>query len=128
MSAVATLAMTLLAAAAAPPVVPLVGEPTAAPAAPRVGVCVPKGGAALEPQVARAFAWAQLATISPDTVARHFPPSAASSAVAADERRVDELVRAAEADFLALKFDDATARLGEAGKIIDRLPPSARHE
>ena len=37
-------------------------------------------------------------------------------------------MRAAEADFLALKFDDATARLDEAGKIIDRLPPSVRHE
>src|SRR6476646_5724454 len=114
MSAVATLAMTLLAAAAAEPVVPLgaaplpnplpaargqgtgaegtgaavvplVGEP-APPAAgpPRVVVCVPKGGAALEPQVARAFSWAQLATISPDTVARRFPPSPASRAVADD--------------------------------------------
>src|SRR5262252_1694194 len=164
MSAVATLAMTLLAAAAAEPVVPLVaphpnplpaargegtgavqgegtgaargegtgvaplvGEP-AARTAPRVVVCVPKGAAALEPQVERAFAWASLATISPDTVARRFPPSPASRAIADDERLVDGLVRAAEADFLALKFDDATARLAEAGKIIDRLPPSVRHE
>src|SRR5437016_1768649 len=116
MSAVATLAMTLLAAAAAEPVVPvgtarhpdtlpavpLVGEP-APPAAgpPRVVVCVPKSGGALEPQVARAFSWAELATISPDTVARRFPPSPASRAVAEDERRVDTLVRGAEADFLA---------------------------
>src|ERR1041384_4842115 len=126
MSAVATLAMTLLAAAAAEPVVPLgtaplpaargegngaargegngaargegngtgvvplVGEPVP-PAAgpPRVVVCVPKGGVALEPQVARAFSWAELATISPDTVARRFPPSPASRAIADDERRVD---------------------------------------
>src|SRR5437773_5636487 len=142
MSAVAILAMTLLAAAAAEPVVPLgaaplpsplpaargegngaargegtrvvplVGEP-AAGAAPRVVVCVPKGAGALEPQVERAFAWASLATISPDTVARRFPPSPASRAIADDERRVDTLVRAAEADFLALKFDDTTARLVE---------------
>ena len=82
-------------------------------AAPRVLVCLPKGSAALEPQVERAFSWASLATISPDNVARRFPPSAASRAIAADERRLDELVRAAEADFLALKFDDATARLDE---------------
>src|SRR5436309_1573125 len=109
MSAFATLAVTLLAAA------------PASAAAPRVVVCVPKGSAALEPQVERAFAWASLATISPDNVARRFPPSSASRAVVDDERRLDELVRAAEADFLALKFDDATARLAEAAAIIDRL-------
>jgi hypothetical protein len=110
-------------------IVPLVGEPTA-PAAgpPRVVVCVPKGAAALEPQVERAFAWASLATVSPDNVARRFPPSAASRAIAEDERRLDETVRAAEGAFLALKFEDATARLVEAGEIIDRLPPSVRHE
>ena len=95
---------------------------------PRVLVCLPKGSAALEPQVERAFSWAPLTTISPDSVARRFPPSSASREVAADERRLDELVRAAEADFLALKFDDAIARLDEAGKIINRLPPSVRHE
>ena len=95
---------------------------------PRVLVCLPKGSAALEPQVERAFSWASLATISPDSVARRFPPSSTSREIAADERRLDELVRAAEADFLALKFDDATARLDEAGKIIDGLPPSVRHE
>jgi hypothetical protein len=93
-----------------------------------VVVCVPKGSTALEPQVERAFSWATLATVSPDNVARRFPPSSASRAVAGDERRLEELVRAAEADFLALRFDDATARLDEAARIIDRLPPSARHE
>jgi hypothetical protein len=143
MSGLATLAVTLLAAApaspaasqssAAPPtpVVPLVGEPAAsAPAggAPRVLVCLPKGSAALEPAVASAFSWASLVTISPDNVARRFPPSDATRATAADERRLDELLRAAEADFLALKFADATARLDEGAKIIDGLPPSVRHE
>ena len=157
MSGLATLAVTLLAAATASEgapvaphpnplpasrgegigadargggVVPLVGEPAAAlpAAAPRVLVCVPKGSAALEPQVERAFSWASLTTISPDNVARRFPPSASSRAVAEDERRLDEHVRAAEADFLALKFDAATARLDESAKIIDRLPPSVRHE
>jgi len=108
--------------------VPLVGEPASTAAVPRVLVCLPKGSAALEPQVERAFSWAPLTTISPDSVARRFPPSSTSREVAADERRLDELVRAAEADFLALRFDDALARLDEAGKIIDRLPPSVRHE
>jgi hypothetical protein len=109
--------------------VPLVGEPTAPPVGPpRVVVCLPKASAQLEPQVERAFAWASLLTVSPDNVARRFPPSPASRAVGDDERRLDELVRAAEGDFLALKFDDATARLAEAGTIIDRLPPSVRHE
>src|SRR5262245_19456586 len=143
MTGLAILAVTLLAAApatVAPPVsapdpatppVPLVGEPPAAlpgAPAPRVLICLPKGGAALEPQVERAFSWASPATLSPDTVARRFPPSPASRAIAADEHRLDELVHAAEADFLALKFDDATARLDECGKISDRLPPSVRHE
>ena len=140
MSGFATLAVSLLAAtpaseaapapAAPGPIVPLVGEPATAPAAgpPRVLVCVPKGSAALEPQVERAFSWASLTTLGPDNIARRFPPSETSRAVAADERRLDELVRAAEADFLALKFDAATARLDECAKIIDRLPPSVRHE
>ena len=131
MSGFATLAVTLLAAAPASPVVPLVGEPASAPAAtarPRVVVCLPKGGAALEQPVDRAFSWAALQTLSPDNVARRFPPSAASSTVAADEHRLDELLRAAEAGFLGLKFDDATARLAECEKIIDGLPPSVRHE
>jgi hypothetical protein len=131
MSGFATLVVSLLAAEAASPAVPLVGAPASAPpaaAAPRVLVCLPKGSAALEPQVERAFSWAALTTIGPDTVARRFPPSASSRAVGDDERRLDELVRAAEAAFLALKFDDATAHLDEAGTIIDRLPPSARHE
>jgi hypothetical protein len=91
-------------------------------------VCLPKGSAALEPQVERAFSWAALATVSPDSVARRFPPSTASRELADDERRLEELLRAAEADFLALKFDGTTARLDEAGKIIERLPPSGRHE
>jgi hypothetical protein len=91
-------------------------------------VCLPKGSAGLEPAVASAFSWASLLTISPDTVARRFPPSEATRATAADERRLDELVRAAEADFLALKFADATARLDTCAKIIDTLPPSVRHE
>jgi PEGA domain len=133
MSAFGTLAVTLLAAAASP-AVPLVGEPTAVSpslepaAAPRVLVCLPKGSAGLEPQVERAFSWASLVTISPDNVARRFPPSDATRATAADERRLDELIRAAEADFLALNFADATARLDECAKIIDGLPPSVRHE
>jgi hypothetical protein len=91
-------------------------------------VCLPKGSGGLEAQVGRAFSWAELATLSPDNVARRFPPSADSLAIADDERRLDELLRAAEADFLALKFDGATARLTDAGKIIERLPPSVRHE
>ena len=131
MNGFAILVVSLLAAESAGPAVPLVGEPGSAPpaaAAPRVLVCLPKGSAALEPQVERAFSWAAPTTIGPDSVARRFPPSAASRAVADDERRLDELVRAAEAGFLALKFDDATAHLDEAGKIVDRLPPSARHE
>jgi len=115
------------------PVAPLVGEPpasAAAPsaAAPRVLVALPKGSAALEPQVERAFSWSSLVTISPDSVGRRFPPSDVSRATAADERRLDDLVRAAEADFLALKFADATGRLDECAKIIDGLPPSVRHE
>src|SRR5262245_32308787 len=135
MSGFATLAVTLLAAAPAGPaaspgpVVPLVGEPAPpAAGAPRVVVCVPRGSAALEPHVESAFSWASLATISPDSVARRFPPSAASRSVGDDERVLAGLVRAAESDFLALKFGEATARLDEAAKIIDRLPPSARHE
>ena len=145
MSGLTTLAVTLLAATPAPatapqtsaapptPVVPLVGEPAsnAAPppaAAPRVLVCLPKGSAPLEPAVATAFSWASLVTISPDTVARRFPPSDVTRATAAEERRLDDLLRAAEADFLALKFGDATARLDEGAKIIDGLPPSVRHE
>src|SRR4051812_36071963 len=130
MNGFATLVVTVLAGAAAAPVVPLVAEPSSPPsaAAPRVLVCVPKGSAALEPQVERAFSWAALTMLGPDNVARRFPPSPDSRAVGDDERRLDELVRAAEADFLALKFDDATSRLDECGKIIDRLPPSVRHE
>jgi hypothetical protein len=120
MSAFGTLAVTLLAAAASP-AVPLVGEPTAV--SPSL-----EGSAGLEPQVERAFSWASLVTISPDNVARRFPPSDATRATAADERRLDELIRAAEADFLALNFADATARLDECAKIIDGLPPSVRHE
>jgi len=116
MNGLATLALTLLAVAPPPA------------AAPRVVVCLPKGSAALEPQVERAFSWASLVTISPDSVAGRFPPSDVSRATAADERRLDDLVRAAEADFLALKFADATARLDECAKIIDGLPPSVRHE
>ncbi len=72
-----------------------------------------RGSAALVPQVERAFSWASLVTIGPDNVARRFPPSDASRAAAAEERRLDELLRAAEPDFLALKFEDATARLDE---------------
>ena len=109
--------------------VPLVGDPAPpAAGAPRVLVCLPKGSAPLESQVERAFSWAAPTTLGPDNVARRFPPSAAGRAAADDERRLDELLRAAEGDFLALKFDDATARLDQSGKIIDRLPPSARHE
>jgi PEGA domain-containing protein len=153
MSGLATLAVTLLAAAPASAPVPLVGDPASAPTAPlpnplpasrgegtgsaaasppaakpRVLVCMPKGSAALEPQVERAFGWASLTTLSPENVARRFPPSDASRVVSDDERRLDELLRAAEADFLGLRFDDATPRLDEAGKIVDRLPPSVRHE
>jgi hypothetical protein len=140
MNGPAALALTLLAAApsAAPapqtstgaptPVVPLVVEPAPTAAAPRVLVALPKGSATLEPQVERAFSWSSLVMISPDSVGRRFPPSDVSRATAADERRLDELVRAAEADFLALKFADATARLDEGAKIIDGLPPSVRHE
>src|SRR5437868_7094964 len=107
MNGFATLVVTFLAAAPVAPPVPLVGEPRAPgpAAAPRVLVCVPKGSAALEPQVERAFSWAALTTLGPDNVARRFPPSADSRAVGDDERRLDELLRAAEADFLALKFD-----------------------
>jgi hypothetical protein len=133
MTGLPILAALLAAAADAParpisPPVPLVGDPARPAAAPRVLVCVPKASAALEPQVERAFGWASLTTIGPDNVARRFPPSATSRASADDERRLDALVRAAEADFLALKFPDATARLDEAAAIIDRLPPSVRHE
>jgi hypothetical protein len=110
------------------PAVPLVGDAAPRAAQPRVLVCLPKGSAALEPQVERAFSWASLATISPDNVARRFPPSDASRASADDERRLDEAVRAAEAEFLALKFADATVLLDEAARLIDRLPPSVRHE
>src|SRR4051812_28668456 len=132
MTGFATLAaVTLLAAAPVGPIVPLVGDPASPPpaaAAPRVVVSLPKASVALEPQVERAFSWASLVTISPDNVARRFPPSDATRATAAAERHLDELVRAAEADFLALKFADATARLDECAKIIDALPPSVRHE
>src|SRR4051812_15050395 len=129
MSGLATLAAILLAAAPGEPGVPLVNDrPSPPAAAPRVLVCLPKGSAALEPSVASAFSWASLATISPDNVARRFPPSEATRTTGADERRLDELVRAAEADFLALKFADATARLDECARIIDTLPPSVRHE
>jgi hypothetical protein len=130
MSGLAILTVALLAAAPAAPVVPLVGEPAAGPpaAAPRVVVALPKASAALEPQVERAFSWASLATIGPDSVARRFPPSEASRAAADDDRRLDDLLRAAEKDFLGLKFAEATARLDECAKIIDRLSPSVRHE
>jgi len=104
----------------------LAAGPASAP--PRVVVCLPKGSAALEAQVGRAFAWATLTTVGPDTVAKRFPPSAESRAVGEDERRLDEVLRAAEADFLALRFNEATARLDAGAKIVDRLPPSVRHE
>ena len=97
-------------------------------AAPRVLVCLPKGGGALVPQVERAFSWAAPAVIVPDTVAQRFPPSPDSRAAADGERRVAELLRAAEADFLALRFDAATARLDEGAAILDGLPPSVRNE
>src|SRR6187551_1923035 len=112
MSGLATLVVSLLAAESARPAVPLVGEPGEAPpatAVPRVLVCLPKGSAALEPQVERSFSWAAPTTLGPDNVARRFPPSAASRAIADDERRLQDLMLAAEADFLALKFDDAMA-------------------
>jgi hypothetical protein len=108
-------ALTLLAAGAASP-------------APRVVVCLPKGSAALEPQVERAFGWAALVAVGPDSVARRFPPSPESRAIAEDERRLGEILRAAEADFLALRFDEATRQLDAGAKLVDRLPPSARHE
>lgn len=97
-------------------------------AAPRVLVCLPKGGGALAPPVERAFSWAAPAVIVPDTVAQRFPPSPDSRAAADGERRVAELLRAAEADFLALRFDAATARLDECAAILDGLPPSVRNE
>ncbi len=97
-------------------------------AAPRVLVCLPKGGGALAPPVERAFSWAAPAVIVPDTVAQRFPPSPESRAAADGERRVAELLRAAEADFLALRFDAATARLDECAAILDGLPPSVRNE
>ena len=99
-----------------------------ASAAPRVLVCLPKGGGALAPPVERAFSWAAPAVIVPDTVAQRFPPSADSRAAADGERRVAELLRAVEADFLALRFDAATARLDECAAILDGLPPSVRNE
>ena len=105
----------------------LLGAGTAS-AAPRLLVCLPKGGAPLGPQVERAFSWASPAVIAPETVAQRFPPSPESRAAADGERRVAELLRAAEADFLALRFDAATARLDECAKILDGLPPSVRHE
>src|SRR5262249_34283862 len=73
-----------------------------------------RGGGARGRRVEGGFSWAPRATVSRDTVAGRFPPSTASRAIGDDERRLDELVRAAEADFLALKFDDATARLDQA--------------
>src|SRR5262245_9780263 len=105
MSGFATLAVALLAAAPGAPVVPLVGEPAAGgpqgavpvgpatAARPRVVVCLPKGSAELESHVDRAFSWATLETLGPDNVARRFPASAASNTVAADEKRLDELLR-----------------------------------
>src|SRR3954471_17584113 len=106
MSGCASLAVALLAAGAVDPAVPLVKDaaPPPSPAAPRVLVCLPRGSGTLEPSVATAFSWASLVTISPDNVARRFPPSDVTRATAADERRLDEVLRAAEADFLALRF------------------------
>jgi hypothetical protein len=99
-----------------------------AAAAPRLLVCVPKGGAALASEVERAFSWASPAVLSADTVAQRFPPSPDSRAAVDGERRIAELFKAAEADFLALRFDAATARLDEGEKIIDSQPPSLRNE
>jgi hypothetical protein len=99
-----------------------------ADAAPRLLVCLPKGGAALAPEVERAFSWASPAVLAPDAVAQRFPPSPESRAAVEGERRLAELLRAAEADFLALRFDAATARLDEGAKIIDSQSPSVRNE
>jgi hypothetical protein len=97
-------------------------------AAPRVLVCLPKGAASLSPEVERAFAWASPVVLAPDTVAQRFPRSPESQATADGERRVAELLRAAEADFLALRFDAATARLDDGARILDNQPPSVRVE
>jgi len=104
----------------------LAGE--SAIAAPRVLVCLPKAGASLTPEVERAFAWASPVVLAPDTVARRFPRSPESQAAADGERRLVELLRAAEADFLALRFDAAIARLDEGARILDAQPPSVRGE
>ena len=113
---------------------PLVGEPAsnAAPppaAAPRVLVCLPKGSAALEPQVERAFSWAALATIGPDTVARRFPPSAVSRAVG-DRRATPRRAGARRGGRLpgaeVRRRDRAAGR--RRGEDHRRLPPSVRHE
>jgi hypothetical protein len=97
-------------------------------AAPKVLVCLPKAGAALAPEVERAFSWAAPAILAADGVAQRFPPSPESRAVVEGERRIADLLRAAEADFLALRFDAATQRLDEGTKIVDSQPPSVRNE
>jgi hypothetical protein len=99
-----------------------------ASAAPRLVVCLPRGGAALEREVERAFSWAAPAVIAPETVGERFPRSSESLAATEDEKRVADLLRAAEADFLALRFDAATARLDEGARILESLVPSVRNE
>lgn len=97
-------------------------------AAPRVLVFLPKGGAALEPQVERSFSWAALTVVKPESVPHLFPPSPESRATAEAEGRADALLRSAEAAFVAFQFDVAAQRLEECEVAFDRLPPSIRHE
>lgn len=103
--------------------------PVPAAAAPRVLVWLPRDASALGPELTRAFDWpGTLAVLTPDNVAQRFAPSEASRARAADEQRLEDLLRGAEGAFGALRLDKAAEQLSECFKIFARLQPSVRRE
>ncbi|HEY3451837.1 MAG TPA: PEGA domain-containing protein [Myxococcales bacterium] len=102
---------------------------TAASAAPRVLVWLPRDAASLQPTVERAFDWpGSLTVLTPENVGRRFTPSPASRVRADDEQRLEELLERAEGAFVGLRLDEAAEVLGRCAVPFDRLPPSQRRE
>lgn len=110
-------------------VVASVCHATAAGAAPRVLVWLPKDASNLQPAVERSFDWpGSLTVLSPENVGQRFTPSAASRVRADDEQRLEELLKRAETAFVGLRLDEAAELLGKCAAAFDRLPPSQRRE
>ncbi|MGC4122653.1 MAG: PEGA domain-containing protein [Myxococcales bacterium] len=110
-------------------VVGAICQATAASAAPRVLVWLPRDAASLQPVVERTFDWpGSLTVLSPENVGQRFTPSPASRVRADDEQRLDDLLKRAESAFVGLRLDESAELLGRCAAAFDRLPPSQRRE